>query len=79
MAPLTDNDRLRAYKDALANWSFTEFVRFELTESAYRWLRTQLDGVTTKELSRLMFEYVNSGGEIDVSTPAEIRNCGVRK
>jgi len=51
--------------DALGNWSYTGFVEFELTETAHRWLRRELDGVTTKELSRLMHEYVEGGGEID--------------
>jgi hypothetical protein len=28
-------------KDALSNWSHTGYVRFELTETSYRWLRTK--------------------------------------
>ena len=65
MAPLTDEDRLRAYKDALSNWEVTGYVCFELTETAQKWLRTEFDGVTQKEFTRLMWEYVSSGGEID--------------
>lgn len=65
MAPLTDEDRLRAYKDALGNWEVTGFVCFELIERAHKWLRTEFDGVTTKELARLMWDYVSSDGEID--------------
>ncbi len=65
MAPLTDGECFDAYVDALSNWSFDEYVCFELNETGYKWLRTELDGITTKELSRLMFEYVESGGEID--------------
>ncbi len=65
MAPLTDEDRLRAYNDALRNWEPTGFVCFELTETAQKWLRTAFDGITQKELARLMWEYVNAGGEID--------------
>lgn len=65
MAPLTDNDRLCAYKDALSNWSFHGYVRYELTETAHRWLRSEFDGVTVKELGRLMFEYIENGGVID--------------
>ena len=65
MAPLSDPDRLAAYRDALANWNCTGFVCFELNETAHKWLRSQLDGVTTKEFARLMHEHIESGGEID--------------
>lgn len=65
MAPLSDPDRLVAYRDALGNWAITGYVQFELTEQAHRWVRRELGEVTLKELSRIMFEYVNAGGEID--------------
>ena len=65
VAPLTDEDRLRAYKDALSNWEMTGYVCFELLDRAHKWLRTEFDGVTTKEFARLMCEYVSSGGDID--------------
>ncbi len=65
MAPLTDEDRLRAYKDALSNWSYEGYVRFELTETAHKWLRTEFDSVTLQDLARRLWEHVNSGGEID--------------
>lgn len=65
MAPLADPTRLEAYKDALANWRYDDYVRFELTEEAYRWLKRSLEGITLKDLSRLMHEYVSRGGKID--------------
>lgn len=65
MAPLTDPERFKAYKDAAANWRFEGFVSFQLSETAYRWLRTELDDISTKELARLICEYVHSGGEVD--------------
>lgn len=65
MAPLTDPVRLEAYKDALRNWSVTHYVHFELTESAYRWIKRELGSITLKEIGRLMHEYVEGGGEID--------------
>jgi hypothetical protein len=65
MAPLTDSDRLNAYKDALKNWQFAGYIEYELNETAYRWLRSELDGVTTRELGRLMYDHVLNGGEID--------------
>jgi hypothetical protein len=63
--PLADPIRLQAYKDALSNWSYKGYIRFELTEQSYRWIRRELDNIPTQELGRLMHEYVASGGEID--------------
>lgn len=65
MAPLTDPTRLAAYKDALANWSFQGYVRFELTETAHRWIKRELSNITVKGIGRMMHEYVDAGGEID--------------
>lgn len=65
MAPLTDPTRLAAYKDALSNWNVTDYVQFALNEEAYRWIRRELDNVSTKEIGRLMCEYVAGSGEID--------------
>jgi hypothetical protein len=63
--PLSDSDRLAAYRDALGNWSFTDYIQFELTEEAYRWVRRELLDVTFKDLGRLMCEHVVGGGEIE--------------
>lgn len=70
VASLTDPDRLAAYKDALSNWQFGDgssnsYIRFELSETAYKWVKTNLGDITLKELGRLMHEHVNNGGEID--------------
>jgi hypothetical protein len=65
VAPLTDSDRLNAYKDALSNWQLAGYIEIEPNEAAYLWLRRELDGVSTRELGRLMYEYVLNGGEID--------------
>jgi hypothetical protein len=62
---LTDPTRLEAYKDALANWSFDGYIRFELTETAYEWIKRELNGISLKEIGRLMHEYVEARGEID--------------
>lgn len=62
--PLKDLERLLAYRDALRNWSVTGYVKFALTETAYRWVRTEV-GVELRELARLMNEFVVNGGEID--------------
>jgi hypothetical protein len=63
--PLTDPDRLAAYKDALANWNVTDYVQFELTEQAQRWIERELGYIKYREIGRLMYEYVASGGPID--------------
>jgi hypothetical protein len=62
--PLTDPDRLAAYRDALRNWNVTDYIQFELTEEAHRWIRREL-GITLKEIGWLMYEHVAGGGEID--------------
>jgi hypothetical protein len=40
--PLIEPDRLAAYRDALSNWSVTDYIQFELTETAHRWIRKEL-------------------------------------
>lgn len=65
MAPLTDPNRLAAYKDALGNWKYEGYIQFELTETAHKWFRREFNNLTLKEIGRLMFEYVTSGGDID--------------
>jgi len=64
MAPLTDPERLEAYKNALDNWRFEDYVRFNLTEQSRRWVRQTL-GIRVNDFARLMHEYVNAGGEVD--------------
>ncbi len=64
LAALTDPNRLNAYIDALSNWRFDDYIQFELTEQSHRWIRAEL-GITTKEIGRLMHQYVNRGGTID--------------
>ncbi|MEQ8786447.1 MAG: hypothetical protein RIC55_09115 [Pirellulaceae bacterium] len=65
MAPLTDPERLAAYKDALANWKFDGFIEFELHETAYAWIKRELGDISLKEIGRLMHEFVAAGNEID--------------
>lgn len=65
MATLYDSERTAAYHDALSNWNYEGYVCFELTETAYKWLRTEFDNITFRELARLMHEFVESGCEVD--------------
>ena len=62
---LTDSTRLAAYRDALGNWNVIDYIQFELSEEAHRWIKRELDGVTLKEIKWLMHEYVAAGGAID--------------
>lgn len=63
--PLTDPIRLEAYKDALSNWNYELYIKFELTEESYQWVRRELDDMPVKEIGRLMYEHVKDGGQID--------------
>jgi hypothetical protein len=66
VAFLSDPERLAAYRDALENWRTTGYVEFELNESAYRWIKKELAGVSLTSLKRLMYEYVFvQEGDID--------------
>ena len=65
MPRLTDPDRLVAYRDALKNWSVSQYIQFDLTEQAHRFLRSELNDITLRDIGRLMYEHVESGGEID--------------
>jgi hypothetical protein len=62
---LTDPDRLAAFTNALSNWNVTGYVQFELTESAHRWIKHELNGVTLREIARLMHEHVAAGNVVD--------------
>lgn len=62
---MTNPDRLAAFQDALSNWCFDGYIRFELTETAYRWVKRELESMSLKEIGRLMNEYVAQGGIID--------------
>jgi hypothetical protein len=73
--PLTDPDRLAAYKDALSNWSARGYVQFELTEASHRWIRRELGDITLGDIGRRMYEYVAAGGEIDEQTETRENWC----
>jgi len=65
VARLDDPTRLAAYKNALSNWRFKDYIQFNLSEQSHQWIRKELDGVTLEEIKRLMFEFVATGGIID--------------
>jgi hypothetical protein len=65
VAQLTDPQPFAAYRDALGNWNVTDYIQFELTEQAHRWIRRELSNLALKEIGRLMYEHVDAGGKID--------------
>ena len=62
MPPLTDRERLTHYVTALSFWNIGCYVHWKSRVAAD--LRRNYD-ITTREFSRLMFEHVNRGGQID--------------
>ena len=63
MARLTDPETLSCYRNALANWRYRGFINF--SRIAEEWLRDQLGGMTQITFARLLWDFVQSGGEID--------------
>src|SRR5262245_15366470 len=63
MPRLQDPLVLAQYLSALANWRYTGYV--DWNENAWEWARDQLGQRRQRQMSRLMFEYVEAGGEID--------------
>ncbi|MBI3411560.1 MAG: hypothetical protein HY040_24795 [Planctomycetes bacterium] len=75
MPPLTDPDRLAAYGDALQNWNVTDYIQFDLTEQAFRWVRREFGNISLKENGRLMHESKRPVGA-DRPFPWRCRKCG---
>ena len=63
MAPLKDPELLAAYKNALANRGFHDYINW--TGVALDWLARNIEGYTPQGIVELIYEYVQSGGEID--------------
>jgi hypothetical protein len=65
MAPLSDPERLLAYRNALSNWSFSGYVEFDLTEQSHAWIRSELRNIPLRDVAELMHRHAESGGVID--------------
>jgi hypothetical protein len=63
MAPLTDPDTLKAFREALREWRCDGYVVWK--RRAGEWLAKNLDDVDQRTVSRMMQEHVESGGKID--------------
>ena len=53
MPPLRDAEMLAKYKEVLADWSFSGFIRWK--PLAAEWLRKHLRGYTQKAIAELMY------------------------
>jgi hypothetical protein len=65
MAPLTDPERLLAFKNALSNWAFGGYIEFDLSEQSHTWIRCELRNTPLRDLALLMHQHVDAGGVID--------------
>ena len=64
MARLTDAEQLTAYENALSNHRFDGYIVW--TPVADQWVRKNLDGLSTSDVARRMYEYVvEQGGAVD--------------
>lgn len=63
MPPLADPERLRHYREALSSWHCSGYVKW--TPLAEDWVHKNLVNFSSREVSRLMWKYVQAGGEID--------------
>lgn len=62
MARLTDLEILTCYRNALANWLYDGFVKY--SPLAEEWLQKRT-GVTPREFSRFIHDFVRAGGQVD--------------
>ena len=64
MARLTDRETHDKYLQALSEWNVGNGgIRW--APLASNWLYTNLSGISQREVGRLMYEHVKSGGKID--------------
>jgi hypothetical protein len=63
MPPLTDPEPLRHYREALSQWECSGYVTWQ--KLAADWVYGNMDRLTPRRVSQLMWEYVDGGGVID--------------
>ena len=63
MAPLVNREIINAFRAALSEWHSSGFVVWMRRPA--EWLRENLDEENIRSVSRLMFEYLENGGQID--------------
>jgi hypothetical protein len=63
MAPLSDPIIIKKIHSALSNWQYTGYVIWK--PIARSWVEKNLQGMTTRAVAEIIFQHVDSGGEID--------------
>lgn len=63
MVKLSDERLLELFADALSEWSCDGFIVWK--NLPREWLSANIPEENTKSISKLMFEYFQSGGKID--------------
>ena len=63
MPRLQDPDLLARYRAALSNWRITGYVQWKTTAAA--WVQKYLEGLSLRDVARILFEHMEAGGEID--------------
>ena len=63
MARLTDPRILACFEAVLSNWNYTGYV--EWRDEPKRWLLRNMPALSEKKLAQLMWDHLQSGGEID--------------
>ena len=63
MARLTNPTLLSRFRQVLSSWNFTGYITWK--EVARQWVQANLQELTPRAIGELMFNYFESGGEID--------------
>jgi hypothetical protein len=63
MPPLTDAVVLAQFLAVLANWRYTGYVTAK--DHVLEWIADELAGLTLKDVSRAMYDFLQAGGVID--------------
>jgi hypothetical protein len=71
MPPLTDPERLRCYKSALANRRYDGFITF--TKDALRWLHAELPDFSPRDIAQMLHNHVAAQGDKEIDEQRETR------
>jgi hypothetical protein len=63
MPPLTDPVLLGQFRAVLANWKYTGYVTAK--DFVLEWIADELSGLTLKDVSKAMCDFLQAGGVID--------------
>jgi hypothetical protein len=72
--PDDPDDRLRCYRNALRNWKYDGYVEFK--PRARDGLKEWVPSRALREIKRLLFEFVDSGGKIDEQVETRLEYVG---